>query len=240
LIINLGYLARNYQTYGHPISGADRITEHANQDISIRGAISNILRNAGLHAGTPWDSVNLEIYRGIVGVHFKLGIPLNAPKTTGPGSFRILKPSASENLAGNTLHAVFILGTVFISMVLKRFHPKTVIYGLVLVMTFVIFSLLFKWQIFGSRYHLPSFSSIIDHSYRILRKCNHEVSCWKVESDYISLEMITCSSLIGMSLRRSSLPSVQKLALLSVAWVQSIPSGCIWAHRIGLSSLSGS
>ncbi len=63
LALNIGHLGRNYVVYGNPISSQRNIDLHANQLLTPPGLISNLLRNAALHAGTPKGAVNDMIYR---------------------------------------------------------------------------------------------------------------------------------------------------------------------------------
>ena len=157
VILNAGHMARTWGTYGSPLNPA-QVKVHRNEMRNARGLISNVLRNAALHASTPWSELNWQLFRGIVGVHYKLGVDPNDPRTTAHGEFGIGPPTTEENLAGNTAHAVLILlASSLVVLRWKRFGARTLALALVLITSFIVSSFLFKWQIFGSRYHLPFF-----------------------------------------------------------------------------------
>jgi hypothetical protein len=157
--LNAGSMLRNTITYGNPMEPGQAAL-HTNQLHDWRGLVSNLLRNAGLQASTPWPQVNYQLSRLIQGIHFKMGVPLDDARTTAHGEFWIRPLSAvvGENTAPNPLHAYLIVTILILAMFMhKKVRWTSAAYlGLVLA-TFVIFSYVFKWQIFGSRYHLPFF-----------------------------------------------------------------------------------
>ena len=89
-----------------------------------------------------------------------MGVALNDPRTTAHGEFWV-RPTFSyvnENTAPNPLHAYLIIPFIIIAILRykKINYINAVFLGLVIA-TFVVFSYVFKWQIFGSRYQLPFF-----------------------------------------------------------------------------------
>jgi hypothetical protein len=157
--LNAGMMLRNTLTYGNLIDPS-QASIHANKLLNWRGLSSNLLRNAGLQASTPWESVNYQLSRIIQGIHFKMGVALDDPRTTAHGEFwvRPLSTTVDENTVPNPLHAYLIIPFIIIAIFrYKKLSLINVTYlGLVLA-TFVVFSYVFKWQIFGSRYQLPFF-----------------------------------------------------------------------------------
>jgi hypothetical protein len=166
--VNAGHWIRNMDLYGNPISGAGRISEHANQRMTPAGVTSNLLRNAALHTGLPWGPPARLIYDAIVQVHHWLGIDPNDPRTTSVGPFKPILATTNEQRAGNFLHALLI-GISFCLVLagrtsFRRKHLRLnltrapmLAYVLTAAATFLAFSLLYQWQIFGSRYHMPFF-----------------------------------------------------------------------------------
>ncbi len=156
-ILNFGHYARNYDLYGSPIGHEGTISRHANESINGKVILSNIIRHASLHAGTYWKDINDWIYEQIVKLHVKMDQDINDPKTTFT-EFRILTPNTYENLVTNPIHAYLII-IGFILIFIKRFqiNPMTIIYGVTVGLGFIVFSALFKYQIFGSRLQLPFF-----------------------------------------------------------------------------------
>ena len=157
--LNAGYMIRNAITYGNPIDPGQTAV-HANEMLDWRGLTSNLMRNAGLHLSTPWQPVNYQITRLIQAVHFKMGLDMNDPRTTAHGEFwlRPLTADVPVNSAPNWHHA-YLLGAIFIFALVryKQVNQINTIYLLLVLATFIVFSFTFKWQIFGSRYHLPFF-----------------------------------------------------------------------------------
>ncbi len=153
---NVGHLARNIRTYQHPIASPGRIQEHRSEFLGGRGLLSNLLRNAALQAGTPSPHVNKAIGLTILAIHDLMGLDVNDPRTTAAGPFKVSIPTTNENRAGNPLHAWISLPLLL--LVFIRPLPSHVrSYTVVILLSVVLFSLLFKWQLFGSRYHLPLF-----------------------------------------------------------------------------------
>jgi hypothetical protein len=158
LTLNGGHFARNYSTYGHPIGPPNRLEEHAIKTFKPSILLSNLLRNASLHAGSPWPEINEWVYVSVVKVHIKMGIHINDPDTTVTGSYGVNKPTTQEDLVGNPLHALIISIVMVVILIARRVRRSIAfVYALTVASTFLLFSLLFKWQIFGSRYHLPFF-----------------------------------------------------------------------------------
>jgi hypothetical protein len=156
-VLNLGHFARNNALYGSPLGHEGTLSRHANEQINGKVILSNIIRHASLHAGTYWDGVNDWIYDQIVKIHVKIGQDINDPRTTFT-EFRILKPNTQENIVTNPIHAyLIVLATILTFFLLSRVNSTTIIYGISVVLGFVAFSALFKYQIFGSRLQLPFF-----------------------------------------------------------------------------------
>jgi hypothetical protein len=159
LLLNIGHLVRNQTLYGNPISGEDRIAMQANQMMNWKGMLSNVLRNAGLHAGTPKQAVNQWVFDQVSTLHGWLKIELNDPRTTLHGEYNPIGGFAlHEDVVGNLAHGLLILATSAVILIgAKKAGRLSVIYLLGVVATFFLFSLFFKWQIFGARYHQPFF-----------------------------------------------------------------------------------
>jgi hypothetical protein len=157
--LNAGMMARNIYTYGTLIDPGQALI-HANKLLDWRGLVSNLLRNAGLQASTPWESVNYQLSRLIQGIHFKMGVALDDPRTTAHGEFwvRPLSFTVAENTAPNPLHAYLIfLFTIIAIIRYKKVNFINAAFLVLVIATFIVFSYVFKWQIFGSRYQLPYF-----------------------------------------------------------------------------------
>ena len=157
ILLSSGHYSRNVRVYGSPLNPAE-VALHGDQPRSVKTLISNLSRNGALHLGTPSPHVNKATALAILMLHDLIGADPNDPRTTSAGRFRVSPPSTAENLASNPLHALIIL--VFLPVLfLKRrelsFELK--LYAVLALLGLFLFSIIFKWQIFASRYHLPFF-----------------------------------------------------------------------------------
>ena len=157
LVLNAGFIARNLRTYETLVDPA--MTElHSSQLRNWQGVASNMLRTLGQQMSTPFSKVNAAEYLVIDGVHQLMRLDINDPRITSIGKFRISKPSFNEIRVTNPLHMLFILLAILAMFIKSRSIGKSVwIYLLVVFSGLLVFSYLFKWQIFGSRLHLSFF-----------------------------------------------------------------------------------
>ena len=158
VLSNAGHWSRNVSLYGDPFTGGDQLSVHANQLLDVRGLVSNIVRNVGLHLGTPSPHVNKALTLAALEIHELLRVDPNDPRTTAHGEFEIDEPTTNENKAGNPIHLLVAAAAGFY-LVLRRkeFDGLLLAYLVAATAAFVLFCWIFKWQIFGSRYHTPFF-----------------------------------------------------------------------------------
>jgi 4-amino-4-deoxy-L-arabinose transferase-like glycosyltransferase len=156
--LNAPHFARNLQVFGSPLGpGGEGPYRYQNDAMSLPVVLSNALRNAGLHVGTPWPPVNAAVERAIGAAHEVLGVPLNDPRSTWIGTgFEVRRPTAHEDLAGNGLHLV-LLAVALIAAARRREDWRRPAFAGCLVGAFVLFCLLLKWQPWHSRLLLPLF-----------------------------------------------------------------------------------
>ena len=158
LILNAGHWSRNVLLYGDPVSGGDQTSVHLNQTMDARSLVSNVLRNLGLHMGTPSPYVNKGIALTVLGIHQMIGIDPNDPRTTAHGRFKIDEPTTNENKSGNLVHLlVLAVSVIFLARRSSTFDYRMLPFVAVVLAGFLLFVFIFKWQIFGSRYHLQAF-----------------------------------------------------------------------------------
>jgi len=158
LVVNLGAWARNTAIYGDPLSGGDQLAVHANQVRDVRGLVSNTVRNVALHLGTPSPHVNKALTLALLELHRLIGLDANDPRTTAHGVFEVDEITTNENKTGNLIH--FLIGAAAVGYVIARrkvFDPEVIALMVAVLGGFVLFGWVFKWQIFGSRYHLALF-----------------------------------------------------------------------------------
>ncbi len=158
LIVNAGYFGRNVAVYGSPLGRQRSVEGHSNEILDWRVFVSNTLRNASLHAGTPNREINDWLYLTLAKVHVKLGLDLADPRTSVHPDFLILGPTTNETRAGNLYQAVLIvIGTALAIVFWRKIGMIAAIYAVVVALSFVAISVMFKFTVFGSRYHMGFF-----------------------------------------------------------------------------------
>jgi hypothetical protein len=153
ILLNVGIYYRNMDLYSHPLSTATgRIT---NDKFSIEVLYTNLVRNGSMHLAVPIPAVN-DIMTNKIIAH--LGDSALDPNSTFPGSTFRIRYLINEDEAGNLLH--FLLLSVIILVVpWIRDTKNTLIYAYTgaIAISIFIFSLLLKWQPWGSRLQIPIF-----------------------------------------------------------------------------------
>jgi 4-amino-4-deoxy-L-arabinose transferase-like glycosyltransferase len=173
LITNIGHLSRNYTLYGSPMGHEGTIQRHANESINGKVIISNLLRHASLHVGTCWPEFNDWVYLQITKVHVKLDQDINDPKTTFT-EFRILTPNTHEDFVTNPIHAYLIIFSFFLNFIVwRRTNSIQKTYGAIVILGFIVFSSIFKYQIFATRLQLPFFVLMAPYVGSIFSKLPH-------------------------------------------------------------------
>jgi hypothetical protein len=165
------FFVRNYRLFGSPLGP----TEEEKEVVTSRGVeryaygndahtpgvlVSNALRNAGLHLSTPSPRLNFLFERAIRQAHAGLGLDIDDVRSTWPNTtFHVLRPILSEDLSGNFLHLVLIVGCVLAGAFAWR-SPRArgpAGYGAAVLAAFLLFCLVVRWQPWHSRLHLPLF-----------------------------------------------------------------------------------
>ncbi len=173
LALNLGHWLRNTDLYGTPLVQQDgaSTSSYTNEVIGVATLLSNVIRNASLHASLPAGSeqvrarIGQQFAQWIDEAHALIGMDASDPHTTwqqGTTSegrqFRVEPFHMHEDIAGNPLHLLLILYAlvaICASGVLRR--APLLVYAGVLVAGFLLFCLVLKWQPWHSRLHLPLF-----------------------------------------------------------------------------------
>jgi len=158
-ILSAGYFGRNFVLEGTPAGGRGLTGLAVSEVLSWQGVVSNLLRNASLHVGTPWPTLNAELYLALAKVHVKLGLPdMDDPKFSRHDVFLIRGTNMEENRTPNTQHAVLLVLSYPVVLASgRRARRPVTAYALAVAATFLLFSMVFKFDLLGSRYHLPFF-----------------------------------------------------------------------------------
>jgi hypothetical protein len=157
-VLNVGHLTRNVATYGNPGGLPRRVDTQTNQVLDGRVLVSNVLRSASLHLGTPSPHINKAMGLALIWVHEQIGLDINDRRTTAEGTFRIKPPTLHETRGGNLAHAILLFALVPLAWHGRRLIPSELwaYIGLVVV-AFVLLNAIFQWKPTGARYHLAFF-----------------------------------------------------------------------------------
>jgi hypothetical protein len=161
--INSGFYCRNIQTFNAPLGPASDIkmgegSGYTNSRFSIATTLSNLIRNASLHWGTPSDKVNRQVEWWLGRLHDVMGVDIDDSRTTWPGThFEIKLPSNYEDEAGNPLHLLLIILSLGFYWRFPIKIQAITFYMACLCIAFVIFCAYLRWQPWHSRLHLPLF-----------------------------------------------------------------------------------
>lgn len=156
VLVNAGIFLRNFNACGSPVPAEGR--KYRNAAMSPALLAGNLVRNATLHLGTPAPAVNRALTHV---VKAGLGGAANDPRTTLGTSFYAVQPYAlHEDFAGNPLH--LLLGTGAFVLLAARGRrlapsPVLVVQAAAVAAGVLLFCLLLRWQVWGSRLHTPLF-----------------------------------------------------------------------------------
>lgn len=157
LVLNCGHYLRTMDTFGSPVStGNDRLVSEV---LGIRPFASTMLRNFVMQFATPVDGLNRTLESTVARICRALGSEQDDPRTSLT-AFRLREFfQVHEDFATNPLHTVLIVSTVGIVAVQRRMRRDRMLPGYLMAATlsYMLFSLLLKWQPFGSRLLLPMF-----------------------------------------------------------------------------------
>jgi hypothetical protein len=161
LLLNAGHYVRNSGTFGNPLGcksadcqGSFKFT-HGKFD--PRSLASNVIRNLVLHATTPVPQVNKAVYQVGVATIRVIGADPQDPELVWEGQrFEAPHFRLHEALAGSPAHLLLIL-LVMPYLVAKRFREakEAVLLAVAAMVSFILFSCLFRWQPWHTRLHTP-------------------------------------------------------------------------------------
>jgi hypothetical protein len=157
--INGGQFYRNQQTYGQFYRPVE-MSSLSNDMRSWRVLVSNITRNAALHADLPFPRAENWLLSNLLRLHEYLDLDPADSRTTLGGAFYIPDLNTSEMTSSNPIHAAIIVFsfTVMVGMVvLGKEDPEILVYCGAIFFSLVLFCYMLKWQPSGGRLHLPFF-----------------------------------------------------------------------------------
>jgi hypothetical protein len=164
LLLNIGQFTRNQQLYGFPLGpvGEEAGAGYQVSSLQWNGVVSNIVRNVGMHLGTPVAPINDAIFDDISYLHEKLGIWLGSPVTSWPGKAferSTVELSLHESTAGNLLAMLLLGSSLVLGLTAGIFSRdrRLLAYTLAWASGFVLYSALLRWHPWQTRLDLAWF-----------------------------------------------------------------------------------
>lgn len=155
LVFNLSFFARNTQVFGSPAGDTGLVNVVRAEAHGPLHVLSSVVRQMSIHWGTPIGRITWALERGVIRAHEAVG--LNASdRRTSYTRFHVIGPSNHEDEAANPLHFWLILAGCM-AILIKRRRDASAAFVLQLIVAFLLFSALLKWQIWASRLQLPLF-----------------------------------------------------------------------------------
>ena len=158
-LINGGYLLRNQRTYGK-IYRPTELSHKMNDVRNWKVMVSNLTRNAALHADLPFPRADTWLMGNLQQFHTRLGLDIADPRTTLADKFIIPEVNTSEMTSGNPLHAALIIFSVtaIVGMVLLgKQDPNILAYTGAVFCSLLFFCYVLKWEATGGNLQLPFF-----------------------------------------------------------------------------------
>lgn len=158
-LINGGYFLRNHRDYGQFYRPAE-LAGQTNEIRNWRVLVSNITRNASLHADFPLPRADSWMSASLLKLHNRLDLSVDDPRTTLGGGFEITEMNTSERTSGNPLHSVvfiFCFVGVVGMVVLGKQDAQVLVYAGAIFFSLLLFCYLLKWQPSGGLLQLPFF-----------------------------------------------------------------------------------
>lgn len=183
-VVQIRFLQQNIRLYGN-ITGQQSIYKggYTNEQINIAVVTSNSIRNTLLHLPIPFISQKAQ--EAVVRLHSLIGLDINDPKTTYYDTKFTVLPIIypQEDIVSNPLHMLIIIfaGILLIYKKFRMLLKVNIILLYVLVVgSFVVFSIILKWQPFHSRLQIPFFIAGTIVSIPILSKFRQGMYLLKV------------------------------------------------------------
>ena len=163
LLLNIGQFSRNLRSFGSPMGGETNL--YANQAMSPALWLSVAIRNVALHVTAQHDldtriGLSNSVNQFVAAAHSALGLAVDDPRVTWLDShFSASYLSLHEDHTSSPTHLVLaILAFGLLAFGARSFRISTLgIYGWAIVLSFVLFCLMLRWQPWNNRLHVPAF-----------------------------------------------------------------------------------
>lgn len=161
LLINIGHYSRNYQLDQNILNiDKQEAKNYSNENISLKTSFSNLSKNLALHISFPLNEPADEFIRKL---HSYLEIDINDPRNNylGITYSKAYDFSTHEDFVSNFIHLILIFISFSLLFLKKKSNSKasllTTIFGLIIIIQFLLFVTYLKWQPWHTRLHIPIF-----------------------------------------------------------------------------------
>ena len=180
LIVSLLYFPfvyRNYQTYEYPLG---KTYELNNKAYGIAPMLSNAVKNTFMHLRTPFPELNNSLTDAAIGVNEISGVDINSPSYNWAYTpkFEVGFFSSQEDSVGNIFQVILFTVCLIIFLMKKDLRKNRLIlfYLIILILMFLTFSYVLKWQVWHTRLQLTMFIASAVFIAIIINKINAKVS----------------------------------------------------------------
>lgn len=154
LAINTPFYVRNLDLYGSPLS-----TETGKiqvDHLSMKGLYANLVRNTFVNFAVPVPAINEDM---TIFLRKHLGELADAPEFTFQSSNYEIKYLINEDQAGNLIQTLLMIPLVGVSALwFRKKEYSRIAWVTSMLLCLLLFSLLIKWQPWGSRLQLAIFA----------------------------------------------------------------------------------
>lgn len=180
LTLNTGHYARNIQLAGHPLGPSTGRAGILNQRIGPDVFLSNLVRNVTLQFASSYEPANDLLERIAREVHETFGLDPSDPETTyvPGGGYRLHGWLVHETFSGNPLHLLILVGALTGVVFSRRLRARAGPYAVALAAAAIVYLLLVRWQVFGSRLQLPWFVAGAPLAGLALHQLGRQAGAW--------------------------------------------------------------
>lgn len=148
--------ARNMAVFGSASGDPLIVRPATTEQVAAAPTIVGVLKNVSAQFGTPSDSLNMAIGRGVLRVSSWLDVDVHDRRYTWSPRFSLIPWSTHEESAPNPVHVVLLAGCALVGLVRWK-GTRAAMLGGVLALGVLVLSATVKWQDYGGRLLLPFF-----------------------------------------------------------------------------------
>jgi hypothetical protein len=161
LAVNVGWLVRNHRAFDNPLGTLAPVVGNARHGPDV--VYSNLVRNLASELYTPVAAVNRIILSVSLALHSRAGLDASDGATSmsaylGEASVPARSRAIHEDFAANPVHVALALVCAGLLVGRRRARAdRPVVWFCAAVLAGIgLYCLTFRWQLFGTRLHLPS------------------------------------------------------------------------------------